>query len=231
MLIVMTVLSGIKYDFGIEGRYYMPITLGWLVLGSISLGKMATRNVFRATAFYSLTVPIIFTSVFFAATGVSKCPFPTMPMSKAAWIKSNQVSHADFLSNLVKERSRKPDLLVAPSAEFMTELGVPCFFTFGATRDDHHVFFSSTDLEVWAMVDPADERVLLQKFGRATRNERVSVPDGFPYVFYIFNFASPAHSRHPPQAPLLPNGNVKHFAVAQTTPTGPLARWPAFIRT
>jgi hypothetical protein len=192
-LALMTVFSGVKYDFSSDGRFSMPIALGWLVLGGVSVGKMPARSVTRSAVFYTFIVPIAFSAVFFAASGLSKHPYSTMPSSKTAWIESNEPSHAAFLSNLVRRRARKPDLLVATDARFMTELGVPGFFTFRAVLDDHHVYFSSVDLEVWAMIDPADEHVLLQKFSKAIRSERVSVPDGFPYVFYIFNFVPPSH--------------------------------------
>ena len=77
----------------------------------------------------------------------------------------------------------------------MTELGVPCFFTYRATTDDHHVYYSRLDMEVWAMIYPADEKLLLSKFSKASKIERVSVPARFPYIFYIFKFVAEVNTK------------------------------------
>jgi hypothetical protein len=119
---------------------------------------------------------------------VFKEPYLRMPNTKIMWSESYDANHPGFLSHLVAERGKKPDLLVAPDARFMTELGVPCFFTFRATADDHHVYYSSVDLEVLAIVFPADQTILLQKFSKASRSEPINAPPGFPYVVYIFDF-------------------------------------------
>lgn len=112
-----------------------------------------------------------------------------MPTSKTAWIKTASPEHAEFLSNLEKRFNRRSQLLVAKSGEFMTELGVPCFFTFRSMKDDQHVYFSSKPLEVWAMVEPTEEQILHRKFRKATRSEKIEIPQDFPYIFYILNFA------------------------------------------
>jgi hypothetical protein len=191
MLAVMTLFSGIKYDFSSDGRFSMPIAFGWLVLGSVSLGKLSKRSMVRSAALYFLVIPMVFSGVFFAATGLFKEPYLRMPNTRIMWNESYDASHPGFLSHLVAERGKKPDLLVAPDARFMTELGVPCFFTFIATADDHDVYYSSVDLEVLAIVFPADQTILLQKFSKASRSERIDTPPGFPYVVYILDFFVP----------------------------------------
>jgi len=158
------------------------------VLCCLSLEKVDARALVRSPAFYSLIVPVAFSVVSFAATGLFTEPYTRMPQSKTAWTESKEASHAAFLSDLTAKRGRKPDLLVATSAEYMTELGVPCFFSYRATSDDGRLYYSRVEMEVWAMIYPADERVLLAKFRRASRSERVDVPAGFPFVVYIFKF-------------------------------------------
>ena len=115
-----------------------------------------------------------------------------MTTSGSGWSDGKETSHAAFLSNLIAERGRRPALFVAPAAEFMTEVRVPVFFTYRATRNDGRVYYSSVNMEVWAMVFPADESTLLSKFRQAATTERLSVPPGFPFVFYVFNFAADA---------------------------------------
>jgi hypothetical protein len=197
ILAFMTVASGIGYDFSRENRLYVPIGMGWLMLCGVCADRMITKSVIRSAALCSLIIPIVFSAAYFAASGLFRKPYLSMPNSKTAWIpEGTTVSHAAFLSNLVAERGRKPDLLVATEGRFLTELGVPCFYTFRATKDDHHVYYSTVDLEVWAMVHPPDEDIMLSKFSKASKSERVSVPSGFPFVFYIFNFVADV-SRHP----------------------------------
>jgi hypothetical protein len=138
-------------------------------------------------AFYSLVLPLVFSTLFFAATGIFKKPYLRMPINQTVWYESSDPSHPAFLSRLTGDHDT-PDLVVAQDGRFLTEFGVPCFFTFVATRDDGHEYYSSVDLKVLAIVFPDEQQILLKKFGAASRTEQVTVPSGFPYRVYLFDF-------------------------------------------
>jgi hypothetical protein len=66
----------------------------------------------------------------------------------------------------------------------MLELGVPIYWRYHFLTN--RVFYSSKNLEVWAMIDRDDEKIFLAEFRRASTLEQV--PIGFPYKFYILTF-------------------------------------------
>jgi len=184
-LALTTIMSRIKYDFSSDGRFSMPIAYGWLVLAAVALGKSQDRSRLCSAAFASLLVPIVFSTCFFAATGTLKTPYLRLPKSKLMWSESSDPSHVAFFSQLATER---PDLVVATDGRFMVEFGVPAFYTFVATRDDAHVYYSSADLKVLAIVLPEEQPILLKKFRGASRIEQVASPQGFPFVVYELGF-------------------------------------------
>lgn len=188
MLGLMTNLVGMRWDFTANGRLYIPITLLWLVSCAVSLGKMERKDLFRSTAFYTLAVPFVLTAAFYAKSGLIGRPYERMPNSGLAWTTSNDISHASFLSNLAVERGRKPSLLIAEPRD-MVELGVPYLYADTAVQSNRS-YWSSVNMEVWAMIEPAKEKALLASFRRASSTERTRVPAGLPFVFYIFRFTA-----------------------------------------
>ena len=68
----------------------------------------------------------------------------------------------------------------------MLELGVPVLWQY----KDFGVFYSSKNLEVWAMIKPGDETVFLTKFQRASTITPVTGPRGFPFKCYILSFVA-----------------------------------------
>ena len=66
----------------------------------------------------------------------------------------------------------------------MNELAVPGIYNGFLMPPGHH-YWSSAPLEVWALVVPSQEKVLLADFSGVDR-QRVVSPPGFPFVFYIF---------------------------------------------
>ena len=66
----------------------------------------------------------------------------------------------------------------------MNELAVPSIYNGFLMPPGHH-YWSSAPLEVWALVVPSQEKVLLADFAGAGV-ERVATPPRYPFVFYIF---------------------------------------------
>ncbi len=188
MLGIMTLVSGAGIDYSSMNRFYIPVGFGWLVLCCLSLDKLTRASLVRSPALYSLALPVAFSTLFFAGTGLIGTPPPPTPTTHIGWSASGDTAHAAVLANLVAERGRKPDLLVALSGEHMTELGVPCLFTYRATRDHGLTYYSRRELEVWAMVLPEEEEGLLANFSAASHAEKVPTPPGFPFVMHIFRF-------------------------------------------
>jgi len=201
MLAIMVVSSGFQLDFSADVRFYMPISLAWFAMFSVWLADAGMTQMKRYTALLTLVLPVAFSVAYFAHQGVKGTPFVAMPRSRTAWLEYNPAApgqvaslakqdpaHAAFLENTVERLGRKPDLLVTDHGRFMTELGVPAYFTFRATSNNGHIYYSSRPLEVWAMVPPSESRVLLSKFARASKREELETPPGFPYVFYIFKY-------------------------------------------
>src|SRR2546427_1762481 len=186
MLGLMTNLVGMLWDFTANGRLYIPITLLWLLSCGVSLGKMERKDLFRSTAFYTLAVPFAVTAAFYAATGLIGRPYECMPNSDLAWTTSDDINHASFLSNLAAERGRKPNLLIAEPRD-MAELGVPYLYLEKAVQNSRR-YWSSVNMEVWAIIEPAKEKALLANFRRASSIERIKIPARFPFVVYIFRF-------------------------------------------
>jgi hypothetical protein len=184
-LVLTTKMSPIKYDFSSDGRFSMPIAYGWLVFAAVALGKTQDRSRLRSAALASLLVPIVFSTCFFAATGILKTPYLRLPKSKLMWSESSDPSHVAFFSQLATER---PDLVVATDGRFMVEFGVPAFYAFVATSDDAHVYYSSVELKVLAIILPEEQPILVKKFRGASRIEQVASPQGFPFVVYQLGF-------------------------------------------
>ena len=188
MLTAMTLMSGLRWDFSSDGRFFMPLGLAWLALWTSVLSRSGRGDLLRSVTFYTLVVPVLFSGIYFAGYGLLARPFAVMPRSQTAWIQTADGEHAAFLSRLIAERGHRPDLLVAPEGRYMTEVGEPCLFTFRALVPGRDTFYSSRNLEVWAMVYPADVPRLLSNFKHAAAVEPVPVPAGFPYAMYIFRF-------------------------------------------
>jgi hypothetical protein len=171
-LYVMAVTSGIKYNFASDSRFYFPIGFGWLVLGAVLLDKLPRNSLITSPRLYSLAIPLLFSFFFYAATGVY-------------YLDLDQ-HHADFPATLMKERGRGPDLVITTEYYLMLELGVPVLWQY----KDFGVFYSSKNLEVWAMIEPVDETVFLAKFQRASTITPVTGPPGFPFKCYILSFVA-----------------------------------------
>jgi hypothetical protein len=183
-LYVMSVLRA-----GNASRFYIPIGFGWVVLGAVVLDKMPRNSLIGSLRFYSLAVPLLFTFFFYAATGVFGNRYAMMPNSKIWWqFEDYDQDHAAFLSRLKKERGNGPDLVITQEFKVMLELGVPMYWRLKYLND--RVFYSSKNLEVWAMIEPDDEKIFLSQFRRASTIEAVAVPPRFPFKFYILKFVS-----------------------------------------
>jgi hypothetical protein len=194
-LAATVIMSGVVYDYSSGNRFYMPVGFAWIVMVALSVDRVRTKSALRYAALFSLVIPLAFSTVFFVCSGLFRRPYVPMPASGTAWTETRDPLHAAFLSDLAATRGRKPDLIVAETAQYMTELGVPCFFTFRVTRGVPRTYFSSMPMEVWAMVLPAEESVLLHNFRRAATQERIDVPPGFPFVFYAFRFVPEARAQ------------------------------------
>ena len=60
MMAVMTARAGIAFDFSAYDRLYKPVTILWLLLCAVSLGRMNRAALLRSPAFYSVILPIVF---------------------------------------------------------------------------------------------------------------------------------------------------------------------------
>jgi hypothetical protein len=187
MCLLTTLLWALLYMVGLtsEGRLYIPIGFGWIVLGAVVLDKMPWNLLIRSLRFYSIGVPVLFSFFFYAATGLFGDRYATMPNSKLRWWDYDQ-DHAAFPSRLMKERGRGPDLIVTPQYNVMVELRAPIYWRYQSQRG--RTFYSSKNLEVWAMIDQNYEKIFLSEFRKASAIESVAVPSGFPFKFYILTF-------------------------------------------
>lgn len=191
-LAMTTILSRVKYDVSSDGRFSMPISFGWVVLATLALGKRQERTAVRSLAFASLLIPTIFSACFLARTGTLATPNFRLPRSKLMWPETRDPAHVAFFSQLTAIR---PDLIVPPDGRFIVEFGVPAFYTYVAARDDDHVYWSSQDLKVLAIVVPEEQATLLRKFRGAVSVEPIAVPAGFPFVVYEFSFKAGERGR------------------------------------
>jgi hypothetical protein len=198
-LYAMTVISAIipnfaggaiNNNFAATSRLYFPIGFGWIVLGAVILGEMPWNLLIRSLRFYSLIVPLLFGFVFYMVAGVFGDRYGTMPNTETFWDYGDyDQDHAAFLSRLKKERGKGPDLVIIDRKfNAMLELGVPVYWQY--RWDSDHVFYSSEDLEVWAMIEPDNEKIFLSKFRRASTIEPAAGPPGFPFKFYILRFVT-----------------------------------------
>jgi hypothetical protein len=169
----------------------MPITLMWLLWCAVSLNAMRVRDMLRAPAFYALALPLALTAIVAIRAAALQPPYPAMPRSGIAWDVSRDADHAAFLSRFASARGRKPDLLIAMSST-MNELEVPSLYNGFLMPPGRH-YWSSTALEVWALVVPSQEKVLLADFSGAGA-QRIATPPGYPFIFYIFELG-PKKSR------------------------------------
>ena len=175
-------------NFASDSRYYMPIGFGWIVLGVIAMDKMSWNSMIRSPLFYSLAVPALFNFFFYAAAGVLAHPYATMPNSGIWWtFEDHDQDHAAFLSRLIRERGKGPDLVITHQYNVMLEVSVPIYWRY---KNRQHSFYSSKDLEVWVMIEPDDEKLLLSQLQRASSIEPVLGPTGFPFKFYILKFVA-----------------------------------------
>ena len=160
-LVFMNINGRFGHDYVSDPRLYMPVGLGWLALCGVFLFNATQKDSVWGIAFASILIPASFSFLFFFLRGVTGEAFAAMPRSQTAWIEYDpqedakprklarqDAEHASFLANLVRHRGEGPDLLVAPEGRFLTELAVPCFYTFRAMRDDGHFYYSGRKLEV-----------------------------------------------------------------------------------
>ena len=169
-LALTTIMSRIKYDFSSDGRFSMPIAYGWLVLAAVALGKSQDRSGLRSAAFASLLVPIVFSTCFFAATGSLKTPYLRLPKSKLVWSESSDPSHVAFFSQLATER--RP--CRGNGRQVYGRVWGTGFLYVCCDRDDAHVYYSSADLKVLAIVLPEEQPILLKKFAGLRESNRSS---------------------------------------------------------
>jgi hypothetical protein len=186
-LYLLSVSSGRSDNLALQSRYYFPIGFGWIVLGAVLLDKLPRNSLIMSPRFYSLAIPLLFSFFFFAATGVFGHRWATMPNSRIWWdFEDFDQRHAAFPATLMKERGKGPDLVITSKYYLMLELGVPMLWQY----KDFGVFYSSKNLEVWAMIEPVDETVFLAKFQRASTITPVTGPPGFPFKCYILSFVA-----------------------------------------
>jgi hypothetical protein len=188
-LYVMTVSSGVQQNFALQSRFYFPFGFGWIVLAVIVIDKMPWNALIRSLRFYSLAVPLLFNFFFYAATGLFGHRWATMPNSGIWWdFVDFDEHHAAFPATLMKERGKGPDLVITTHYYLMLELGVPIYWQYGDLN--RGLFYSSKNLEVWAMIKPDDETLFLTKFQRASTITPVTAPPGFPFRCYILSFVA-----------------------------------------
>lgn len=199
MLAMMTARAGIGFNFSGYPRLYKPVTLLWMLLCAVSLGRMKRGDLVRSPAFYSMILSITFLAVAQAGNGLLGRPYARMPNSGLAWAQHQGDSvHSAFVSNFIARRGRGPDLLISDESKYMVELGIPSVYWLEQQgpapqrrpQADRPSYRSSVDMEVWMIVEPASEQFLLEDLQGASSVERVEVPAGFPYQFYIFKFAA-----------------------------------------
>lgn len=191
-LAASTYLAKGQWNFSAEARFYMPITLMWLLCGAVSLDAMRPRAMFRSPAFYVLAVPILLTAAIDMRVASRAPAGPAMPESGIGWNASHDAKHALFLSGFAKAYGHKPDLLIAMPS-IMNELAVPSFATGYLVPTGHH-YWSSKPLELWALVRPSQEQALLDNCAGA-QVERVGTPAAYPFSFYIIKFEAKPNAR------------------------------------
>jgi hypothetical protein len=172
-----------QWDFSAADRLYMPITLLWVLCCALSLDAMRAREMFRSPALYTLAFPILLTAVIAIKFAVPHPSYPAMPQSGIAWTASRDAEHAAFLSRLAASRGRSPDVLIG-TPSVMNELAVPSISNGYLVPPGHH-YWSSTKLELWALILPSQEKALLADFDGAGV-QRVATPPGFPFLLYVF---------------------------------------------
>lgn len=190
-LATSTWLASQQWNFAADPRFYMPITLLWLLWFAVALDAMGVRRMLRTPAFYALALPLVLTAAIGAKAAIGERGAPAMPRTGLAWTASRSPEHAVFLSNLIAARGRKPDVLIG-LPPIMNELDAPSLYS-GYLIAPGHRYWSSTPLEVWALVPPSQEAPLRAAFIDAAA-ERVVTPPGYPYIVYIFSFPGSPHA-------------------------------------
>jgi hypothetical protein len=185
MLGLSIYFSNSQWDFSDQGRIYKPIALLWLLCCAVSLDKMRGAELLRSAAFYTLALPLVFTAATYVGKGLLETPYLRMPDSGIAWTATRDAGHAAFLSRFASSRGRKPGLLIAAEPWAMTELAVPSLYS--QLTLQHSGYWSSTPLEVWAMINPAERDALMTGFQGASI-ERAMVPPGYPFELYVLTF-------------------------------------------
>ena len=182
-------MSVTKDNFAGDSRFYFPIGFAWMVLGALLLDKLPRHRLIRSPCFYSFVVPLLFNFVFYAGFGLFGHRPASMPNSGIYWLRRDlDQNHAAFLSRLIQERGKKPDLIVSQEDDVMLEVGVPFYWNY--RNPDGPVYDSSRNLEIWAMIDPSEEQIFLSRFRKASSIDPVAVPPGFPFKFYILHYGS-----------------------------------------
>ena len=172
-----------QWNFGSDDRLYQPIVSLWLLFAMVTLARLRPNDLLRSPAFLLCAVPISLVALLLLKDALFKPPSAPMPRSGIAWSESTNPRHAMFLADFAKSRSRKPDLMIGPSA-LMNEIETPSMGNGYFVPPGHH-YRSSAPLEVWALVWPSQSGKLLADFS-GVHAERVRTPKGYPFDFYIF---------------------------------------------
>ena len=190
MLAASTWLGGLQWDFSEESRFYKPIVLLWLLPCALSLDRLSSKDLRKSVAFYSVALPIALVAIGEVRLGFLREPWRALPHSGIAWIRTYDSSHARFLSEFASLRSHKPDLLIGPDPRTMVELGVPIAYWW-ILQQRSAGYWTSKDLEIWAIVEPQQVPSLLAGVKGVCGAEHVAVPAGYPFVFYILKLQAP----------------------------------------
>jgi hypothetical protein len=182
-LAVSSVAGQGQWNFGGNDRLYKPIVSMWLLFAMVALARLRPKDLVRSPAFFLCAIPVSLVALLLLKDALLKTPSTPMPRSRIAWTESTNPRHAIFLTDFAKSRSRKPDLMIGPSA-LMNEIETPSMGNGYFVPPGHH-YRSSTPLEVWALVWPSQSGKLLAAFSGA-QGERVRTPKGYPFDFYIF---------------------------------------------
>ena len=218
MLAASTWLSGLQWDFSEESRFYKPIVLLWLLPCALFLDRLPWKEVRRSVAFYSLALPVALVAIGEVRLGLLRETWLRLPQSGTAWIWTYETSHARFLPDFAARRSRKPDLLIGSDPRMMVELGVPIAY-WRILQQRRAGYWTSKDLEIWAIIEADQVPALLEGVAGACSAERVAVPAGYPFAFYILNLKARDGPRTncqrlgPHEALLLRSSHLKRSAV------------------
>ena len=186
-LYASSVFSGTKDNFLANSRLYFPVGFGWMILGILALDQVSRNSVVTSLRFYSLAIPLGFSFSYYAALGAFGHPYAAMPNTGLYWATDDyDQDHAAFLSRVIKERGKGPDLAITQEARTMLELGAPIYW--------RYIFGWPRVLQQQGSRSLGDDRAGTRKnlFFQISEGfvHRTVRSAGFPFKFYILKFVA-----------------------------------------